>query len=47
MPDVMETPRKYERRISRQIAEFRAIEKLYKQRWLLVIELFWLHENGR
>lgn len=46
MADVLEVPRKYERRMSQQVAEFKAYEKLYNQRWFLICELFWLHKNG-
>lgn len=47
MLDVLKIPRKYERRMSQQIGEFRALEKLYNARWFLICELFWLHEHGR
>lgn len=47
MPDVMEVPAKYRRRMSQQIAEYQAYKKLFDQRWFLICELFWHHKNGR
>ena len=47
MADWLDAPPKYRRRMSQEIAMFKAYQKLYNQRWLLVCELFWHHENGR